>query len=241
MMPRGRDQRGDKEGRVDAFSIAELAEEVAGEIYDILAAFFEDKPALQQLFSKLAEEEREHAERVRDLAKVWHRDKRAQPPALDVARMCQLVERARAFRDSLREAEVIDPYDAIRLAASIENDFNAAHAEAMAKERNPGMKALFEELAEGDEGHNELLAYLAELKKQGRIRSSGARSNVEASDRHQAPTAVVEDAARVETPTVVVPEKYQKWLQGAEEQLRRLPTEPTVVVTPAAKSNPSKA
>ncbi|MBW2732506.1 MAG: hypothetical protein JRH20_08920 [Deltaproteobacteria bacterium] len=189
---------------MDAFSIAELAEEISGEIYDTLAAFFVESPALQRLFAKLAEEEREHAQRVRDLAGLWRESGKPWTPALDVERMVFLVDRARVFRDSLGQAEVIEPTNAIRLAASMEQDFNAAHAEAMAKEQNPEMKALFEQLAEGDDGHSELLLQLANMDVETRV------------------------TPREEQPLDERTQRLQRWLKGAEEQLRSQATETVV-------------
>lgn len=143
---------------MDAFAIAEQAEHAVGDIYRILASYFAFDPDLRALFVLLEQEERAHARRVRGLAERRAARGATWQPALDVKRMQRLLRRARAFHHELARADVIEAEAALRLSMDLEDAFGAAHAEALAHERDPELRELFAVLSEHDYGHRELLA-----------------------------------------------------------------------------------
>jgi rubrerythrin len=148
----------DTEGGVGPFLLAEKAELLVGRIYDRLAELYAGYPDLQQMFLQLAEEEREHASRIRLFARMWHQEGHEEAPNLNEPRVVLLIEHGEAFLKSLDNAEPMEPGYAAHTATKIENDFGAIHAECMAAAKSPKLADFFGQLSEGDYMHAALLA-----------------------------------------------------------------------------------
>lgn len=138
---------------MDPFSLARRAELIIADIYSVLAHYFNKQPALRALFTLMVQEEHSHARHVDRWANAWKKKHGDRLPKVDMGRIAQLTNRAAAFCEELKLAEVITPEAAIGLATSIEREFNNAHKDQMRSE----MGGLFIELAKLDEGHLGLL------------------------------------------------------------------------------------
>lgn len=142
----------------DPFELAERAELAVAAIYVQLSRHFRHDPELRALFGLLAAEEAAHARRVREAAKLWRDKGLAVAPALDTPHLTRLTAHAERLRDQITEADEVDEASAFGLATSMEREFGAAHAEAMAQTHDPLLVKLFGELADDDHGHAALLA-----------------------------------------------------------------------------------
>lgn len=143
----------------DILDKAERLEVLAAELYAAFAIRFADDPAAAKLFSRLREEEHQHAARVRMLAAQARRDGkllgkiRADTAALDEAAREMEVMLANV-RAGNWQADVARTR---RLLLELEDRCSRAHAEAQ-----PGLhedlRRFFAQLAAQDVAHRELLA-----------------------------------------------------------------------------------
>jgi rubrerythrin len=138
---------------------AARVETLAHDLYRILSERFFHEPYLRDLFSRLADEEGQHAMRIHLLVRyqsssAWTRDV--------TERAVAALDAAEAGIDGLRgEFEAspgrLDPRTVLRRVAEVETQFNAVHAEDLAGSSDPTVRHLFVSLAEQDSQHLELI------------------------------------------------------------------------------------
>jgi rubrerythrin len=136
---------------------AEQIELLAERLYRRLAERFAGDA--RATFQRLAEEEAQHAARIRLLAARYRHDKRlVRSLAADGALMDRLlVEGEEALAAVRAGAWDGDPAAALRRAAALERRFGLVHAQVLAQEGHPELRALFEQLAAQDRAHLALL------------------------------------------------------------------------------------
>jgi rubrerythrin len=136
---------------------AERLELLAERLYEVLAGRFGGQA--KELFQRLAREEAQHAARIRLLAARYRQDRKLvaglSPDATLLDRL--LLEAEEAVVAAGAGAWDGDPQAALHAAAELERHFSQAHAQALSQEAHPGMRAFFEQLAEQDRAHEELL------------------------------------------------------------------------------------
>lgn len=142
---------------MDVFAMAERAEHYVAEIYELLAERFSGEPELSELFEALADEERGHAKRVREVAAEWRADGDWQP-GRDLLRVRDLAEEAEALLATLSDQEEMPVNEAIDLAGQLEDHFHEVHAQILAGQEAPELAELFTELAKHDQAHELLQA-----------------------------------------------------------------------------------
>jgi rubrerythrin len=139
------------------FERAERIEALAAAGYRLLAERFPDGRAL---FLQLEEEELQHAARVRLLAARYRHDSRlvARAPS-EVAELDLILADAEAALASIRGGAFARTLEeACVNLAGLEERLSRAHAELIAREGHPALRAFFVQLAEQDRGHQALLA-----------------------------------------------------------------------------------
>jgi rubrerythrin len=141
------------------FDVAEKLELACAEIYQALAELFEAQPAARELFRKLADEERQHASRVRLLAARYRHDARLFGGVETFAdRLAPLLAEALAVRDRIRAGAWVADLEIVRgELVDLEDRFQAAHAQVIAGLGDPGLRRFFEQMAAQDDAHRELL------------------------------------------------------------------------------------
>ena len=141
------------------FDAAERLELACAEIYQALAERFGDPPAARELFRRLADEERQHASRVRLLAARYRHDPKLLGGTETVAaRLEPLVAEALGIRDRIRAGDWGADLEVVRgELADLEDRFQAAHAQVIAALADPGLRRFFEQMAAQDDAHRELL------------------------------------------------------------------------------------
>lgn len=144
------------------FDKAEQVERVAGQLYRQLAERFAAEPATARTLRQLADEEDQHALRVRML-----RDRYAKRPSafesvpLDLALMDELLAEAELLRQLFaKEPFSISVSEAREFMIQLEQRFASAHAQAMAEAATSELRGFFEALTRGDTAHAKLLASL---------------------------------------------------------------------------------
>ena len=137
---------------------AEKLELLAADLYQALAARFAG--AARALFQRLAQEEGQHATRIRLLAARYQHDPRlvatmsAETHELDV-----LLDEATGSLEAVRRGEWDgDQEAALARAAELEARFCKAHAQSLTLDAHPELLAFFRQLAAQDEAHRQLLA-----------------------------------------------------------------------------------
>ncbi len=134
-------------------------EVLAQDVYSALAIRYGDRPDLLDLFSGLAVEEEQHANRVRALAQ--HRTNQD----LSGAVLARIVGTLKAMETELvalmevgADGRALDaPDEILRKVIDFECRFAPIHAEYLAQVFAPGMQSLFSALARQDRIHVELL------------------------------------------------------------------------------------
>jgi rubrerythrin len=136
---------------------AERLELLAAEVYRALAGRFAGEG--RALFLRLADEELQHASRIRLLAARLRHDRRlAAAVAADTAALDTLLAEARRVVDEVvRGGWDGDLEGALRRAGELELRFVAAHAQSLARGAHPELRAFFEQLAAQDAAHARLL------------------------------------------------------------------------------------
>ena len=144
---------------VECLEEAARMEVLAQDVYSALAIRYGDRPDLRELFSGLAVEEEQHANRVRALAQ--HRTNQD----LSAAVLARLTRTLKAMETELfalmevgSDGRALDaPDEILRKVIDFEYRFAPIHAEYLAQIFAPGMQSLFSALARQDRNHVELL------------------------------------------------------------------------------------
>ncbi len=143
------------------YEFLEMAQEIeaaAERLYRVLAGRFGGEA--KALFLRLAEEEVQHAARIRLLAARYRHDKvlagalTADWPLLELL----LAEALEAVGNAEAGAWDGAPEAALAGAVELEKRFCEVHAQVLARDGHPELKAFFEQLAAQDRAHHELLA-----------------------------------------------------------------------------------
>lgn len=148
------------------FKAAEQLETEAGKLYRLLAERFGHDHAARDLFCRLAEEEDQHALRIRLLFAQYRNDPKlfegagalsAAAPDVDelLREMAGLAARLEAgsWGNDLADVQ--------QHLAAVEERCAEVHAHFLARGANPEVSRFFEELARQDREHQRLLAALA--------------------------------------------------------------------------------
>lgn len=138
---------------------AERIETTAAAIYAALAAQFAGLPAARSLFEGLAADELQHASRIRLLAARYKHDARlaARRPAASPELDACLAEAEQVLADVRARRWESDFGRAKQKLCALEDRLSRAHAEALARDAHPDLRAFFEQLARQDEAHARLL------------------------------------------------------------------------------------
>ncbi|HET6439785.1 MAG TPA: ferritin family protein [Anaeromyxobacter sp.] len=141
----------------EVFEKAERIEQLAAEGYRLLADRFGGDAEARELFRRLSDEELQHASRVRLLAARYRHDSRILgalpvPVALDE----MLAEAEEALRAIQAGSFARTAEEALEKAAEMEERFSRAHADLLAREGHPALRAFFRQLAEQDGVHEKL-------------------------------------------------------------------------------------
>jgi len=136
---------------------AERLELLSQLIYEALAGRFGGEA--KEIFKRLADEESQHASRVRLLAARYRQDRKLVGSlTVDTALLDKLlVEAEEALAAVNSGAWDGDPKAAMAGAAELENRFCQAHAQSLANGSLPELRAFFEQLAAQDKAHAALL------------------------------------------------------------------------------------
>jgi len=141
------------------FEKAEQLELVCAGIYQALAQQFQADPAAHGLFQRLEAEEQQHAARIRLLsARYQHDSKLLEAAAVAAHHLDELLAEARAVLAQVAAGAWGASLEVVKgELAELEERFSAAHAHVIAATANPALKAFFEQLAQQDKAHRELL------------------------------------------------------------------------------------
>jgi rubrerythrin len=142
----------------DVFRRAERIETVAAAVYALLAQRFRDDGEASGLFSRLEQEELQHARRVRLLASAYQHDSKllGQINGASELEAC-LAEAERALGELQAGGWGPDLGDVLSRVAALEDRLASAHANLLAMNADGALRAFFEQLALMDAGHAELL------------------------------------------------------------------------------------
>lgn len=136
---------------------AEQIEALAERLYRVLAERFDGEANL--LFRRLADEEAQHAARIRLLAARYRHDRRLVASMdFDLGLLDRLfVEAEGALATVVGGAWDGDPAAARRAAVELEQRFCLVHAQVLSSAGHPELRAFFAQLAVQDRAHQELL------------------------------------------------------------------------------------
>lgn len=134
---------------------AQEVENIAGDLYLALAAC--SAPDDAAVFRRLEQEEREHAKRLQMLGSMYLKDPRAfRDVRLEIQTFDAIVAELSAFQTDVRRG-AFEVREAMTRLVDFEERFAVAHAEVVARNADPGVKALFTMLASQDWEHANLL------------------------------------------------------------------------------------
>jgi rubrerythrin len=143
----------------EIFSRAEQFERAVGELYAVIAESYPWDEGDRAIFERLAQEELQHAARVRLLAAHYRNDAalfKLDRPALDrIERAERNVEDMRAAVSAGRWQDDLPGLKA--QLADLEDPSHATHAELLAEGADARVRAFFLELARQDRAHRDLL------------------------------------------------------------------------------------
>lgn len=153
-------------GAYALFKAAERLELLASELYLALAARFAGDRDAVTLFRRLADEEVQHAARIRLLFAQYRNDPRLfqgasglGPGAPDVE---ALVRETAVAVAAVRDGDWVATLDeAVARVAALEERCASVHAELLASGADRAALGFFEELARQDRQHQQLLAAMA--------------------------------------------------------------------------------
>lgn len=143
------------------FDILERAEQVellAAELYGAFARLFTADPAALQLFTRLRDEEQQHAARIRMLAAQGRRDTKLLARIdLDTRRLDEVILEISTLLATVRNGQWHGDLAETRLALlALEERCSRAHAEGL-QGIHESLRGFFEQLAAQDKAHGELL------------------------------------------------------------------------------------
>jgi rubrerythrin len=140
-----------------SMTLALAVEEIAGEIYRLLAEASAADTEQTAFFRRLEREEREHGKRLQLLGSMLLKDPKAFRGArLEIPGIESIVFELQTFKEAVQRG-VIDVPGAVTRLVEVEERFAVTHAEVVARNADPGVKALFTMLASQDRAHAQLL------------------------------------------------------------------------------------
>lgn len=143
---------------LDTLALAEQVERGARDIYRALAARFADDTQSAAVFSRLAAEEEEHANRIQLLRNQYMRN----PELIGQMTVCcadleHLIARTRDVLATVESEDALTVAKATQLLAQLERELAGVHAHLIAESADPSIKQFFEFLATQDRQHEDLL------------------------------------------------------------------------------------
>ena len=144
---------------IECLEAAARVEDLAQSLYSALAIRYGDRPDLRELFSGLAMEEEQHANRLRSLAQHPTNQDLSDASKARLVRALNLMEAelAALSRTGADGRRLEDPDEILRGLVDFECRSASIHAEYLAQDFAPGMQSLFSALARKDRDHVELL------------------------------------------------------------------------------------
>jgi rubrerythrin len=131
----------------------------AQDLYTELSGKFFHEPYLRELFRRLAEEEGQHALRIRMLSR--HQGNAPWTPEVLERAVTSLNSAEAALAVLKKELSVptarLNGVMVLRRVGEVETQFNAIHAEDLSKSLDPKVQQLFTSLAEQDIKHRDLI------------------------------------------------------------------------------------
>ena len=141
----------------DKFHFAEQAERLFAEIYGALAKQCEHEPTYHALFSRLEQEEIQHAMRIKMLRKRYT-TKDVGDIELDIVPLQAFLENGERIMQRLESGAPFGSVsEAAVVMADLERQFAGAHAEMILSVVDSNLRKFFEQLAKQDRGHASLL------------------------------------------------------------------------------------
>lgn len=142
----------------DVLEKAERLELLASELYAAFARRFGDDAAAVKLFQRLRDEEQQHAARIRLLAAQSRRDtKLLAKITVDTRGLDDAAQEMSAMLANVRSGDwAADLAQTKRLLLELEERCSRAHAEGL-HGLHESLRKFFEQLAEQDKAHEELL------------------------------------------------------------------------------------
>lgn len=138
---------------------AAAIEEAASSIYRAAARRFASEGHWSELFHRLADEETQHALRVRMLSSRLGRDRQALRDAvLREADLDSLLQEGRDLLKKVESAEQLELRDLLELVGTMEQRFASVHAQTVLSTGNPDFDQFFGQLAAQDRAHAEMLS-----------------------------------------------------------------------------------
>lgn len=152
---------------LDDFAKAERIELLAAELYDNLAARHAQGSKARGVFTRLADEERQHALRIGMLAAQFRRSPGSfSELKLDSAELQSIAADMSNLLAKLRRAGGEASYEsALQFAIAVEKRLASVHAERLVAPSNPELARVFEQLARGDREHLATLTALSSETK----------------------------------------------------------------------------
>jgi hypothetical protein len=161
----------------DYFTRAEQIELICADIYARLATDFEDTPEVSATFRKLAQEEQQHAARIRLMQNQY----RASPGLFTrmerlEAELSALEREAARLRDEVMRGAWGNDIATVHQRLVEMEDRLHLHAETMARSADPRVRDFFEALARQDEAHRQLCAVAGGTPARPGAAAAGPRS-----------------------------------------------------------------
>jgi rubrerythrin len=143
----------------ECFEAAEQVENLMRDVYVGLAARYSGDPAKKAMFRSLADEEEQHARRIRLLARHQSGGAWAQDTADRIARNLgdMSADLLAMVAEIGEDFEGAPPEDLLRRIMDAEDQCSSIHAEVLAQTAEIDVQLLFSALAKQDVRHKELL------------------------------------------------------------------------------------
>ncbi len=147
----------------DFLQKADAIEELASAIYQAAARRFESDARWSGLFRRLADEEKQHALRIRMLGARLGRDRKSLREArLAEVDLDSLRQDGETLLNRIASPRRLDLADALELVVGLERGLASVHAEVVVVTRDPEFSRFFQDLADADRAHAEMLAWRRE-------------------------------------------------------------------------------
>lgn len=143
----------------DKFALAERAEQVFAEVYGLLARQFAQEPKYHALFTRLEQEEIQHAMRIKMLRKRYvTMGKDMKELVLEIAPLQAFLKQGETTRQRLAAGETLGTVtEVVARIAELERQLAGAHAEMILAVGDASLRNFFKKLAAQDRGHAALL------------------------------------------------------------------------------------